>query len=133
MSLVSTWCICSDGKWYEQPVWKGYDPDGKTRWFLILDDDDPPEMILRVDDYPEHMPRKERAALYPKLDFIRYTENASGFGGQWRQFGGKFVRSSNRFCEFTMVPPPPQSHDKVSDNRPGYMGCYYDLRKGKHV
>jgi len=132
MSLVPTHCYCSDGLWYEDPVWRGYDEDGKLRWFLCLDDDDPPEMVLRVDDSPKDLDPKGRAALFPQLDYIRYTSNASSFDGQWRQFGNEMVRASSRWCELIKVPPPPTKSDGpgTKERRPGEC-VFYDLRR-KH-
>lgn len=135
MSLVATWCYCSDGKWYEDPVWYELAEDSKTRsWFLCLDDDDPPELVIQLtdDEYKHH----KRPAV-PELDYFKITGGWSYSFGRW--FGlshSSPVKQAMRhgvgvFGKLTKVPPPPGQFDSVSEERPDYMGCYYDLRRAR--
>jgi len=126
MSLVATWCYCSDGCWYEEPVWKGLDQNGLNIWFLCLDDDDPPEMVIRTDRAAIGT-RAELNAMRPKLPWLRYISQVSPAGH--RYFGGSFHKAVSCWTEFIQVPPPPEKYDSKSETRPSYMGCYYDLRK----
>ena len=41
--LVSTWVLFQDGKFYQDPVLYGED------WFICFDDEDPPELVVRVE------------------------------------------------------------------------------------
>ena len=43
MSLVSSFVVMNDGKFYQNPII--YDETGD--WFLCFDDDDPPEFVIR--------------------------------------------------------------------------------------
>lgn len=44
MSLVPTWVLAVDGQFYENPIFKG------NGWFLCFDDDDPPELVIRMEE-----------------------------------------------------------------------------------
>lgn len=126
MSLVGNYCYCSDGNWYADPIWKGTDEDGKQRWFLILDDDDDPEIIYRIDD-KEKLTKKEQIALLPKLEWF---EPCSYNGVAGRYFGGpKFSYAFSVFGQLIAVPPPPQSGKKVGPERPSGQGVYFDPRR----
>ncbi len=50
MSLVSTYALASDGRYYANPVLR----DAEHRWFVCWDDNDPTELVMRgratVDD-----------------------------------------------------------------------------------
>lgn len=55
MSLVSTWVLFQDGKFYQNPVL--YTED----WFLCFDDEDPPELVIRVEK------KKQRKSVYLEM------------------------------------------------------------------
>lgn len=131
MSLTATWCKCSDGIWYEEPVWKGYDDDGKLRWFLVLDDYDDPELVICTEGYSPDWSGFERKAKMPILDWFKphNTKIPKFTGGQWRQFGKKMKPAINLFGTLTKTPPPPQSHGKKSETRPDYMGSFYEFKE----
>ncbi len=44
MSLVGTYVLCDDGRWYTNPCWWG-SLNGRW-WFICFDDDDPPEIVI---------------------------------------------------------------------------------------
>lgn len=123
MSLVGNYCYCEDGNWYGEAIWKGYDESGKQRWFLVLDDDDDPELVMRIDDLPERSKKEWKEAL-PKLDWFVPCGGIS-FGG--RHFGGKYPASVSIFGQLIKVPPVPQSGKKFTE-RPNGQGVYYDVR-----
>ncbi len=131
MSLSSTWCYCSDNHWYEEPVWEGRDEDGNKIWFLCLDDDDPPEMVIKIN---ERLPnRNQYCKLFPELDFIKYTTNLANTAGRF--FGDSdddwtSHLAASRWCEFTKIPPPPDRYDTKSDDgtMPSQVHCFFDFR-----
>lgn len=43
MSMVPTYVLATDGKFYKNPVLG----DTDNTWFLCFDDDDPPELVIR--------------------------------------------------------------------------------------
>lgn len=108
MSLVATWCKCTDGKWYEEPVWEG------KGWFICLDDDDPPELVVQENC---------------KCNGTGWFRIVRKDGEAQRLFNGSWQPARSYFGKFTQVPPPPQRYDSVSDTRPSYMGCFYDFEE----
>lgn len=114
MSLVSTYCKCSDGKWYKEPIWFGSD------WFICLDDDEPPELVIEkesskpdilwfeIKGYPE-----TSARLFPV-----------GTGRKW----SNFKNAKSWFGPLIATPSPPQRYNAVYDRKPDKMGVYYEFQ-----
>lgn len=129
MSLVATWCHCSDGKWYRNPVWSGDpDQDGLATWFVCLDDDEPPELVVQI---------AYSTRLGKVLDTIPWFEQKTDFdhraGGVGREFRdrehGWHCRPAMRcFGRLIARPTVPTSYDRCQETiskRGEY--CFYDL------
>ena len=59
MSITSTWVLAEDGRYYEDPTL--YDPDHfPPWWFLCFDEDEPPELVVRVGTPIPDLPYFER-------------------------------------------------------------------------
>ncbi len=123
MSLVSTYCLCEDGYWYQNPLWHGdLLTDGTYPWFICLDDDDPPELVVQ----------EEYKQFWPKIDWFEPTEKAEKYGS--RLFDeGPFDKEPvpcfpaiRQFGELTKLPPKPQRFDKRFEDRPDCQGVFYD-------
>lgn len=121
MSLVATWCLCSNGKWYEDPVWEGDPlPDSSRSWFLCLDDDEPPELVVQIGQPIPEIPWF-RPGTKMRQAGRRYFSETGSFNEQYRP-------ARNQFGSLIRRPDPPQEYSSVSDTRPSYMGHYYELK-----
>jgi len=104
MSIGSTWVKCADGKWYEDPEWRGYSASGEREWFLELDDTEPAELVVRAD------------CETPKLEWFGLTkgkprERVYKFGKKsrlTRVYNGRFIG----------LPTVPQRFRSVRDDGP---------------
>jgi hypothetical protein len=56
MSLVSTYVVMADGKYYQNPVI--YDETGD--WFICFDDEEPPEFVIRTNVISSSRKDRER-------------------------------------------------------------------------
>jgi hypothetical protein len=120
MSLVGTYTLCKDGRYYEELIYW----DENRNWFFCFDDDDPPELVV-----------KKRAKLDPtevldKLD-IPYTEIGSQFEASWL-FGKSykaFTKGYGYFIRCSEDPfPTPRVWDEyhaVYSKNPRREGVYY--------
>ena len=108
MSLGAVWAgPCSDGRWYEEPSWNAYNEDGGRNWFVCLDEDDPAELVVRVElEAPElswfaHKKLKESGRCCLGADHA-------------------FLPAKRAFGGFVCAPPPPNARRR--DLRPGNTG-----------
>ncbi len=126
MSQMPTYCKCSDGRWYEGP-WRGYNDKGEQIWFLVLDDNDDPELVVKVDN---RFGRKATWAawkdVFPVLDWFEPRKHVMTSG---RIFGGgNFHDAVAVFGILTKLPPPP-AHEKGWDECPSGQYFFYDLSR----
>ena len=118
MSLTFTSCRCNDNKYYQDPVWRG--PD----YFVCFDDDDPPEIVVKLIGPKDHNVCKEKAeAILRSLGFNNFTLNSfsSSSSRMFRTPGTKDYKPHPAFSFFinmTEAPPPPNEHGKVSEKMP---------------
>lgn len=126
MSVCAVWCKCSNGRWYENPVWFERHKDRGFKWYVCLDDDDPPELVMRDDEEQ------------PKLSWAKFPK-ARPSGGCLRMLGPEnkngdrtFLKSRSVFGCIISAPPIP---DKYSGSemveRPTECAVYYDWKGGK--
>jgi hypothetical protein len=108
MSLVPVYAKCSDGLWYKRPVWHGeYLEDGTFPWFVCLDDDDPPELVVQRDREKPNIPWLKTASLKPYSDALRIFDRKYAF------------REANAWWALiTESPPPPNKYDWLSPAKP---------------
>lgn len=59
MSLVSTYVVMADGKYYQNPVI--YDETGD--WFICFDDEEPPEFVIRTNVISSSRKDREKEIL----------------------------------------------------------------------
>lgn len=102
MSLCATWVgPCTDGKFYKDPTWKGnLRPDGSCDWFICLDDDDPPEIVIRLGVSAPDVPWLDRHSGF--RDGHRMVLNPKGFTPAQAAWG-----------HMVAVPPPPEEYSEV--------------------
>ena len=119
MSMTENYCLCSDGNWYGGAIWT----DGKEEyeWFVCLDDDDPPELVVR--DYAE----------MPSIPWFRPERQLAkaGFRKQAgkRHFAGKYHWANSVFGQLCKVPPVPQKWNSKHANRHELHGVFFDASK----
>lgn len=121
MSLVSTYCLADDGKWYKEPVLRGED------WFICFDDDDPPELVF-----------KEHSDINPYI-LLRELGIKAKLKGRGHLSGRMFGRSDDyKFDDavsfwLNIKKPIPASaiteHEGVIDELP-FQGTLYDFGAG---
>lgn len=98
MSLVASYAKAKDGLYYEGP-WSG------PGWFICLDDDDPPELVINVELHPELDTKKYtvvRAWIVENIPYFHITNEGYQSG---RLFGGGFKRARSWFGHFIDYPP----------------------------
>ena len=116
MSLCTVWIgPCTDGRYYSEPRWVGNQAeDGSCDWFLCLDDDDPPEIVIREDveppslswlSYKTRFRRSRRAILHPR----------------------NFTPAKAAWAKIKETPPPPTSYDQVVDSKEQMGGGYVHI------
>lgn len=114
MSLVPTWVEAVDGNFYKDPTLRG------TGWFVCFDDDDPPELVIRV-EYA-----KKRFSIL-KDKGIKYA-NLAFQGSSGRLFGGRFKTANSYFFKLRGPIPIPDKHDGVA-SKPTGQCCFYSFKK----
>ncbi len=124
MSLVASYAYCKDGKFYREPVWRG------DTFFLCLDDDDPPELVimkpkaLTVEDA-----KKMATNILTVLGIKAKIIEGSYFGGASRIFkkgSFKFIKAFRYFLEIVEPPPPPNEWEKTPTTDVSKVdGCIY--------
>jgi len=120
MSLVATWCRCADGNWYSEPVWAGPDP-ANPDWFLCLDDDDPPEVVVKKGADGPTFPWFKYASLKPCGSRI-FTMREAGTNFE-------FTPARHAFGSFKKTPPVPNRFDQVRPTREGIaQGVFYEVK-----
>jgi len=126
MSLVSNYCYCSDGFWYKEANWRGLElPDGTSSWFICLDDDDPPEIVIQANVVP------------PTFDWFSYprpemkTEKQCTAKRVFKTEPWEFRWGHATFGRLVAVPPPPEQHQGKFEERPKNQGVYYDARDAR--
>lgn len=113
MSLCTVWIgPCTDGRYYSEPRWTSEKAeDGSCDWFVCLDDDDPPEIVIREDAEPPSLPwlsyktrfrTSNRAILHPK----------------------NFTSAKSAWVSIRKPPPPPDSYHRVVDTKEQMGGSY---------
>lgn len=107
MSLVPTFVLAIDGKFYKDPVLKGDD------WFLCFDDDEPPEVVVRRSGRTsaEEVKQKVQTILDALLLKWSFISNRPRFVG--RCFNGDIKKAASMFVRIDSPIPVPQKHDGV--------------------
>lgn len=117
MSMVSTYALADDGQWYREPVLSG------AGWFICFDDDDPPELVWRVD---------ADINPYTLLREIGLEAKLQGRGqSAHRIFGGEFHEAYSFWLKIKK--PIPAEYITEHDGVVTYMppqGVLYDFGKG---
>jgi hypothetical protein len=119
MSLVSTYALADDGKWYQNPVLgsPGYD------WFICFDDDDPIELVIA-----------NVSGLSPEqvFNFLKIeAKTTSRPHGSQRYFKEGFKQA--RAWWVSIEKPIPAAHitehDGIITEQP-FQGVLYDFGQG---
>jgi hypothetical protein len=106
MSLVASFAKCSDGLYYEGP-WSG---DG---WFLVLDDDEPPELVVKLERWPELDTEKLTVIREWCKEHVPFFYAMEDRGTAGRLFGSSthgFMQGHAWFGLLKGFPPPPDSN-----------------------
>lgn len=125
MSLVPTFVMAVDGKFYENPTLRGEDSDG-ARWFLCFDDDDPPELVI------ETKGRRVNASHAVKI--------LDNIGVKYKLLGGSpmvcgrcftddgFADGASFFFNLKSAIPIPKGFDSVIEGRPQRECVFYEFK-----
>ena len=108
MSLGTTWIgPCADGRYYSEPCWKSEEKEYGWDWFICLDEDDPPEIVVR------------ESVDGPTLSWFKYKGLKGGGSRGCLEPGSalNFVKAKSAFGKFQQVPPPPIEYDRVVEDR----------------
>lgn len=122
MSLTWTTVRCNDGRWYRNPVWRGFHEG--MRFFLCFDDDDPPELIVEKDkNYTQVDAILKARIILDDVLKIRADINAKSFDSLALRLFTKSVKDGFKpsfrfFLEILDPPPPPNDYDVVSTEPP---------------
>lgn len=116
MSVEWTWIKCADGLWYADPVWRGYAASGERAWFLVLDDSDPAELVVRDD------------CETPALEW--FSPRRGNPRVQSRDFGGKLRRSRCYFGVIVDTPPVPTAFAARTAMMSDNTACYVTVASG---
>lgn len=109
MSLYPTYVLTDSGEWFRDPVIRG---DG---WFLCFDEDEPPELVVRIT--PEDKPGDayQRGLQILKDCGIKYRNKGSGPTGS-RCFGSSvkahWYQAISMFVEIIEPIPRRLLHEK---------------------
>lgn len=119
MSLVSTYVLADDGKWYREPVLA----DDTHMWFICFDDDEPPELVFR-----------EGIGINPYMIFDDIGLKAKLKGGprySGRLFDNEFHDAISVFLKIKRPIPADRikEHDGIITELPA-QGVMYDFGKG---
>lgn len=117
MSLVSTWCKCSDGRWYKNPVWAS--SRRNYTWFVCLDDKEPPELVM--------LHGMETAIMDSGvIDWFKPGKNFTR--GVMRCFdtsvGSGMRPAVSVFGRIVAAPPIPTHFDDISRDPPAWGALY---------
>ena len=125
MSLVPTYVQLNNGMWAKSPVWFG------PGWFVCVDDDDPPELVMekrggqwRHLNVEEFLKSKGISAklLTGKSSALRLFPD-----DHWK----KFRAAASWFFEFTEAPGTLTNMilEGLSKERPEADCCLYEFKK----
>jgi hypothetical protein len=108
MSLVASYVKANDGLYYEGP-WRAEDQS----WFICLDDDDPPELVVFLKDYPELRGIKKdmkslRAWIKEHIPLPFYVTSYRGISERVKTKNFIFKEAISMFGFFEGYPPPPK-------------------------
>ena len=117
MSLVSTYALADNNKWYREPVLSG------EGWFICFDDDDPPELVFRVDANINPYILLREIGLNAKL---KGRPRISG-----RLFNDEFHDAYSLWLKIKKPIPAKYitEHDGIITNMP-FQGVLYDFGQG---
>ena len=122
MSLVASYIKCDDGKWYKELVYRSKDGD----WFFCFDDDDPPELVVKLSCKKTISEICQEIGLSPRttFDVLRIKSN--------RMFNGKFHEATSMFLrnEIKSYPTPVAGRDEfeaVFDKAPNCQGVFFGI------
>lgn len=119
MSLVSTYCLADDGKWYKEPVLGGED------WFICFDDDDPPELVFK-----EHSDINP----YTLLRELGIKASLKGRGNRSMRMFSEEIKFDDAISFWLKIKKPIPAaaiteHDGIIDELP-FQGTLYDFGAG---
>ncbi len=126
MSLVSTYVLADDGKWYKDPVLEAADHS----WFICFDDDDPPELVFKVNGGESKKDWSARASLILanigiRIHWLR-PSHASG-----RCFGPEEKVHDAMAYWIDIIAPIPKKWitrpSEGSDKKPDCQGVFYNF------
>jgi hypothetical protein len=101
MSLVATYVLATDGRYYEDPTI--YDTEHwPPNWFLCFDDDDPPELVVRKGTPIPDLPYFQRTTRFRSQTGRQFDHRACNAPEQ--EF---FVPALACFGKLTQPIPPP--------------------------
>lgn len=122
MSLVSSYVLSDDGYWYKNPVL------GDDEYFICFDDDDPPELVIRVKDRSESEMRDCVNGILSKLSGKIVSQPMLG---GYRLFKGKFKKSYSVFIEINRRIPADfiKEHDGRFKEQPQTQGVFYNFQE----
>lgn len=127
MSLAATYTKAVDGKWYEEARWSGVDKLGR-KWFLCLDEDDPPEMVVELGE--DTVSSLAAGVILKDRGFKGVITRSNGSSG--RLFGSipsPFIRAASFDVSLEGPVPVPDNFDSVSDSRPLKSGTYFTFSR----
>lgn len=122
MSLVSTYVRAVDGKLYRNPVFRG------ENWFIVFDDDDPPELVFEPKGGIELV--RYRATIILNDRGIKYKLMGEPCSSGLRCFSsiGDMRKAYRVFFELLSRIPVPQEHDGAIDSEKEVIqGVFYDF------
>lgn len=121
MSMYSVWIKCQDGRWYEDPIWTEI-----GKWFICLDDDDPPELVMTKKAYDAG----ELSKL--QLDWFKAGKVEHGTGGRMFPPYSKHqpsITAINLFGKIIKIPPVPEFYDAVAESEDdSRIQCWYNVK-----
>jgi len=123
MSLVPTFVLMDDNKWYKNPSL------GEKNWFICFDDDDPIELVIKEKDYKEGLTPD---VIFAKIGAIAKVTSRPIRSGL-RCFDSKFHFSGAVAFWIEIKNKPSvkflRDHDGVSDKPPQQDCVFYDFKE----
>lgn len=116
MKRPSVWCKCSDGKWYENPTWKG------IGWYMHIDPYCAPELVVRKSKFT----RTNFARVIP---WFKSGSREDPPCDKKRAFGERVMFAYCMFGQLVKTPPAPDGFNVVRWERPRIVDCYYEVQK----
>ncbi len=102
MSMSATWVQCNDALYYREPR---YGDD--ATWFVCFDDDDPPEVVVRMEKGETRDSVMARtAAILDDAGFHAEIVGRGRINGK-RHFNGRMVDAFSAWIDIRNAPPPP--------------------------